>query len=70
MIVYFETFTKKSVMNTDMPVTVRRALELLGLYFLGVIIVAGQGIIMPLVLAFFISIVLLPVYNSSRAIFR
>ncbi|MCW3079738.1 MAG: permease [Segetibacter sp.] len=49
-----------------MPVTVRRALELIGLYFLGVIIVAGKGIIMPLVLAFFISIVLLPVYRFFK----
>ncbi|GEO11019.1 AI-2E family transporter [Segetibacter aerophilus] len=53
-------------MNKDMPVTVRRALELIGLYFLGVIIVAGKGIIMPIVLAFFISIVLLPVYRFFK----
>jgi predicted PurR-regulated permease PerM len=53
-------------MNTILPVTVRRALELIGLYFLGVIIVEGQGIIAPLVLAFFISIVLLPVYRFFK----
>ncbi len=44
-----------------LPLTVRRALELLGIYFLGVMIVAGREVITPLVMAFFISIVLLPV---------
>jgi predicted PurR-regulated permease PerM len=46
-----------------LPLTVRRSLELLGLYFLGMIIVAGKEIITPLLLAFFISIVLLPVFR-------
>lgn len=50
----------------DMPVSVRRAIELIGLYFLGVIIVAGKGIITPLLTAFFISIVLLPVYRFFK----
>jgi predicted PurR-regulated permease PerM len=53
-------------MNKDMPVTVRRAVELIGLYFLGVIVVAGNGIITPLLMAFFISIVLLPVYRFFK----
>ena len=53
-------------MTKEMPATVRRALELMGLYFLGVIIIAGKGIITPLVMAFFISIVLLPVYRFFR----
>jgi len=53
-------------MNTSLPGTVRRAVELMGLYFLGVIIVAGSGIFMPIVLAFFIGIVLLPVYRFFR----
>lgn len=48
------------------PVTVRRAIELIGLYFLGVIVVAGKGIITPLLMAFFISIVLLPVYRFFK----
>lgn len=50
----------------DMPLTVRRSIELLGLFFLGTIIVAGNGIITPLVMAFFISIVLLPGYRFLR----
>ena len=53
-------------MNKDLPLTVRRALELTGLYFLGVIVVAGKGIIAPLLMAFFISIVLLPAYRFFR----
>src|SRR4051812_44859383 len=53
-------------MNKEMPVTVRRAVELIGLYFLGVIVVAANGIITPLLMAFFISIVLLPVYRFFK----
>lgn len=47
----------------SLPLTVRRSIELLGLYFLGVILVAGKGILTPLLLAFFISLVLLPVFR-------
>jgi predicted PurR-regulated permease PerM len=44
----------------EMPLTVRRSIELLGLCALGVVIVLGQSIIMPLLLAFFFAILLLP----------
>jgi len=47
----------------SLPLTVKRAIELLGLYIAGMIIIAGQQIIMPLVFSFFVSIVLLPVYR-------
>jgi predicted PurR-regulated permease PerM len=47
----------------SLPLTVRRSIELLGLYFLGVIIVQGRGILTPLLLAFFIALVLLPVHR-------
>ena len=50
----------------NMPLTVRRSIELIGLFFLGTIIVAGHSIITPLVMAFFISIVLLPGYRFLR----
>lgn len=49
-----------------LPVTVRRSLELIGIYFLGVIIFVGKGIIMPLLTAFFISILLLPSYRFLK----
>lgn len=49
-----------------LPITVRRSLELIGLYFLGVIIVVGKGVIMPLVTAFFVAILLLPTYRFFR----
>jgi predicted PurR-regulated permease PerM len=49
-----------------LPLTVRRALELTGLYFLGLIIVVGSHVITPLLMAFFISILLLPVYRRLR----
>jgi predicted PurR-regulated permease PerM len=46
-----------------LPLTVRRSIELLGLYFLAVIVVTAKGILTPLLLAFFIALVLLPVYR-------
>src|SRR3954469_24801529 len=50
----------------DMPLTVGRSIELVGLFLLGLIVVYGQSIITPLVMAFFLSIVLLPVYRFFR----
>jgi predicted PurR-regulated permease PerM len=47
----------------EMPLTARRALEITGLFFLGWIIVLAQGILAPLLLAFFVSIMLLPMYR-------
>ncbi len=47
----------------ELPVTVKRSIELLGICLLGALIVIGSGIIMPILLAFFISIMLLPVYR-------
>jgi predicted PurR-regulated permease PerM len=60
--------SKKSVggIIQNMPLTVRRSVELIGLFVLGTIIVAGSSIIMPLVMAFFLSILLLPVYRFLR----
>lgn len=49
-----------------MPLTVRRALELMGLYFLGLVIVAGSDILAPILMAFFLSIMLLPIYRFLR----
>jgi len=48
---------------TDMPLTVKRSIELLGLVLLVAILVVGNNIIMPVVMAFFISIVVLPIYR-------
>jgi predicted PurR-regulated permease PerM len=53
-------------MTNDMPLTVRRSLELLGLVLLTSILVIGSGIIMPIIMAFFISLVLLPVFRFLR----
>ncbi|MEJ7740866.1 MAG: AI-2E family transporter [Chitinophagaceae bacterium] len=47
----------------EFPITVRRSIELMGLFTLGWIIVQGSGIITPIIMAFFICIVLLPVYR-------
>ncbi len=47
----------------ELPVTVRRSIEIAGLFILGLIIVAGKMVIMPLLTALYISIVLLPVYR-------
>jgi predicted PurR-regulated permease PerM len=50
----------------ELPVTVRRSIELLGLLAAGFIIAAGKNIIMPLLLAFFLSILLLPLFRWFR----
>ncbi|HEU4634230.1 MAG TPA: AI-2E family transporter [Flavisolibacter sp.] len=50
----------------NLPLTVRRAIELMGLYFLGTIIIVGSNVITPIVMAFFLAIMLLPVYRFFR----
>jgi len=50
----------------EIPATVKRSLELLGLFLIGVIIVIGKIIIMPLLMAFFISIMLLPLFRFFK----
>jgi predicted PurR-regulated permease PerM len=50
----------------NMPITVKRAIELIGLFVLGLVIIYAEQIIMPLIMAFFISIVLLPAYRWLR----
>ena len=51
----------------ELPLTVRRSIELLGIYLIGSLLIVGKGIIMPVLLAFFMSIVLLPVYRFLRS---
>ena len=48
------------------PVTVRRSIELLGIFLLGILIYVGNSVLAPLLMAFFISIVLLPVYRFFK----
>ncbi|WP_276497423.1 AI-2E family transporter [Pontibacter litorisediminis] len=50
----------------QLPLTVRRAIEITGLFFLGWIIVLGKDLLAPLLMAFFISIMLLPIYRFFR----
>lgn len=47
----------------DMPLTVRRSIELLGIVLIAAILVVGSDIIMPVIMAFFLSIMLLPIYR-------
>jgi predicted PurR-regulated permease PerM len=49
-----------------LPLTVRRSIELVGLFFVGYLILVGKEVIGPLVMAFFISILLLPIYRFLR----
>ena len=49
-----------------LPLTVRRSLELIGLVVLALVVIEGHQIIMPLLMAFFMSIVLLPVFRFLR----
>jgi predicted PurR-regulated permease PerM len=50
----------------DLPLTVKRSIELLGLFLIGALLVIGNDIIMPVIMAFFISIVLLPVFRFLK----
>jgi predicted PurR-regulated permease PerM len=48
------------------PRTAKRALELLGLFLIGYIFYIGSGIIMPILMAFFLSMMLLPIFRFFR----
>jgi predicted PurR-regulated permease PerM len=50
----------------ELPLTVKRSIELMGLYVTGMVLYVGSGIITPLLLAFFLSLVMLPVYKFFR----
>lgn len=50
----------------ELPLTVKRSIELLGIVLVVAIFVIGKDIIMPIVMAFFISIMLLPIYRFLR----
>lgn len=50
----------------ELPVTVRRSIELLGLFALGMAIVAGKMVVMPLLTAVYISLVLLPCFRYLK----
>lgn len=52
--------------SDGIPLTVKRGIELLGLFLIGALIVLAHNIIMPLLMAFFITILLLPVYQFLR----
>ena len=51
---------------TNMPLTVRRSIELLGLVLVIAVFVIGHDIIMPVLMAFFISIMLLPIFRFLK----
>ena len=51
----------------ELPLTVKRSIELIGICLLGALISIGNDIIMPVLMAFFLSIVLLPIYRFLRA---
>lgn len=50
----------------ELPLTVRRSIELTGLVLVATILILGRDIIMPVIMAFFISIMLLPIYRFLR----
>lgn len=50
----------------ELPVTVRRSIEIAGLFFLGTILAYGHNVIGPLLMAVFIAILLLPVYRFCK----
>ncbi|MFT3945895.1 MAG: AI-2E family transporter [Agriterribacter sp.] len=52
----------------NLPLTVKRSIELLGICLLLAIFSVASNIIMPLLMAFFVSLVLLPVYRFFRKV--
>lgn len=50
----------------EMPITVKRSLELLGIVLIGALFVIASDILMPVIMAFFISIMLVPIYRFLR----
>ncbi|RZK39776.1 MAG: AI-2E family transporter [Pedobacter sp.] len=53
-------------MTNQLPLTVKRSIELLGIALLVTLLVIGSDIIMPILMAFFISIMLLPIYRFLK----
>jgi predicted PurR-regulated permease PerM len=52
--------------KTNLPLTVRRSIEVMGIFFLGWMIFIGRSVITPLLMAFFLSIIVLPAYRWLR----
>lgn len=50
----------------ELPLSVKRSIELLGLVLVIALMVVGRDIIMPVIMAFFLSILLLPIYRFLR----
>lgn len=50
----------------EIPVTVKRSIELLGLCAVAFVVSTARDIVTPLLMAFFLSIMLLPVYRKLR----
>jgi len=48
------------------PITVKRSIELVGVFLLGYLVYLGSSVLAPLLMAFFISIVLIPVYRFFK----
>ncbi|MHA6248798.1 AI-2E family transporter [Pontibacter sp. CAU 1760] len=53
-------------MYQDLPLTVRRSIEVMGLFFLGWLLVLAKDLLAPLLMAFFLSIMLLPLFRFLR----
>ena len=50
----------------NLPLTVRRSIEVVGLCAVGLIVVLGQTILMPILMAFFLALLLLPLFRRLQ----
>ena len=50
----------------ELPITVKRSIELIGICLLAALLSIGRNIIMPVLMAFFLTIVLLPIYRFLK----
>lgn len=65
-VLYDKPVTRFNSAMQRLPLTVRRAIELMGVYFLGMLIFIGADVITPLLMAFFLTIMILPLFRWLR----
>ena len=57
---------KEHFSTSDLPLTVRRSIEFIGIFFLATALVAGHAVVAPLLTAIYAAMVILPVFRFLR----
>ncbi|MEO5978750.1 MAG: AI-2E family transporter [Chryseolinea sp.] len=61
-----EAVNTKIQLMKHLPITIQRSIELMGLVLIGTVIIVANTIIMPLLMSFFLSLLLMPVFRFFR----